>query len=67
MVDVVGMSEGLASERSYATRTLPRGVLRHARHHPRRSAAIVAGLAVTTTSYAIGTVRARRRASAAAA
>jgi glycosyltransferase involved in cell wall biosynthesis len=60
MVDDVGSGEGLSSERSYATRTLPLGVLRHARRAPRRSGAIVVGLAVTTASYAVGTVRARR-------
>jgi len=60
MVDDVGAGEGLSSERSYATKTLPLGVLRHARHDPRRSGAIIAGLAVTTASYAVGTVRARR-------
>jgi glycosyltransferase involved in cell wall biosynthesis len=60
MVGDVGTSEGLSSERSYATRTLPRGVVRHARHDPRRSGAIVVGLAVTTASYAVGTVRSRR-------
>jgi hypothetical protein len=40
--------------------------VRHARADIRRSGAIIAGLAVTSVSYAVGTIRARRRASAAA-
>jgi glycosyltransferase involved in cell wall biosynthesis len=64
MAETVGVGDGLSTERSYATRTLPRGVVRHARHDLRRSGAIVAGLAVTTASYAVGTVRARRRSAA---
>jgi hypothetical protein len=54
----VGSGDGLSSERSYVTRTLPLGVLRGLasllRGRPSglgRAAAIVAGLAVTTAGY----------------
>lgn len=60
----VGRARGLASERSYAARTLPRGVGRALGHAGRRGdvvalgrgAAIVAGLAFTTAGYAAGAV-----------
>jgi hypothetical protein len=62
----VGTEAALATERSYAIRTLPRGVLdglgdaifRRDRSGLMRSAAIIAGLAVTTAGYVAG----RRRA-----
>jgi glycosyltransferase involved in cell wall biosynthesis len=57
----VGSSDGLSSERSYATRTLPLGVLRGVADALRgkpsglaRSGAIIAGLAVTTAGFASG-------------
>ena len=58
---VAGRTAALASERSYATRTLPAGVIRGLREalHGRlaglaRSAAIVTGLAITTAGYVAG-------------
>jgi glycosyltransferase involved in cell wall biosynthesis len=56
---MVGTADGLASERSYATRTLPKGVLHGladlvVRRDPSgvtRSAAIVAGLGITVYGY----------------
>jgi hypothetical protein len=58
-----GRGPGLASERAYTLRTLPSGVGRGLRDALRgdlsglgRAAAIVAGLAVTTVGYAVGTV-----------
>ncbi len=55
---LVGTQQGLASERAYATRTLPIGVLRHAAAAGRgdvaglaRAAAIVLGLATTAVGY----------------
>lgn len=61
----VGRSAGLASERTYTTRTLPAGVLRGLRDALRgdlagvaRAAAIVIGLVTTTAGYVIGSVRA---------
>lgn len=58
---LVGARAGLASERSYATRTLPRGVLRGVSDALRgdlaglsRAAAITAGLAITTAGYLAG-------------
>jgi GT2 family glycosyltransferase len=57
----VGPSAGLASERAYVTRTLPRGVLTHMRAGVvgdrsgfARAAAIVAGLCVTVAGYLSG-------------
>jgi glucosyl-dolichyl phosphate glucuronosyltransferase len=57
----VGRTDGLASERLYVTRTLPRGVLAGLRSTAHgdpsglaRSLAIVAGLAVTTAGYVRG-------------
>lgn len=56
-----GTSRGLSSERSYATRVLPAGVLRNLGELVRgdwggaqRAAAIVAGLAITTIGYIAG-------------
>jgi GT2 family glycosyltransferase len=58
---LVGTEQGLASERSYATRTLPLGVLRHtaavARGDlagPVRAAVIVLGLLTTALGYLSG-------------
>ncbi len=59
---LVGTGEGLASERSYAFRTLPRGALQGIgdglfHRDPAglaRAGAIVAGLAVTTSGYLAG-------------
>jgi len=49
----VGRQSGLATERSYATRTLPLGVLRALRYgNIRRAGAIVAGLLLTASGYA---------------
>jgi GT2 family glycosyltransferase len=63
---LAGATAGLASERSYAARTLPAGVLRGIRDAARgdlagagRAALIVAGLAMTATGYLAGTVRRR--------
>ena len=59
----VGARDGLASERRYTTRTLPRGVARglaDALHGDGaglgRAGAIAAGLASVTAGYAVGTV-----------
>ena len=61
-----GTTRGLSSERSYATRVLPSGVLRGLRDLLRgdwggalRAGAIVAGLLITTIGYASGRVRGR--------
>ncbi len=73
--DLVGADAGLASERTYTMRTLPRGVARGLRdalrgdaHGLRRAAAIVAGLAITSAGYARGLLarKAARRAAAGA-
>jgi len=69
---LVGADSALASERSYATKTLGAGVLRHSADlirrrdpaGPLRAAAIVLGLGATTLGYVVGLVaqrRARRR------
>ena len=57
----VGRSSGLASERTYVLRTLPRGVARHLREGVRgdvagfaRAAAIVVGFSVTVAGYVRG-------------
>jgi glucosyl-dolichyl phosphate glucuronosyltransferase len=58
----VGAKDGLASERSYTLRTLPRGFLRGLNdtlfHHDptglARAGAIMVGLAVTTAGYLVG-------------
>jgi GT2 family glycosyltransferase len=63
----VGTHDGLASERSYTFRTLPRGVMRGladtVRHRDLtgilRGGAIVAGLAITTFGYVVGNVTQR--------
>jgi glycosyltransferase involved in cell wall biosynthesis len=62
----VGRGAGLASERGYATRTLPAGVLDGVRDAMRgnaagllRAVAIITGLAVTTAGYVIGSMSAR--------
>lgn len=49
--DAVGSADGLSAERTYVTRTLPMGIIRGG---PRRSGAIVAGLAYTTAGYVRG-------------
>ena len=62
----VGGTDGLSSERSYVGRTLPLGVLAGLRatrrgdpHGVARSAAIVAGLGVTTAGFIIGRLASR--------
>lgn len=59
----VGAQDALSTERSYTTRTLPRGVARNLGAAIRgdlggaaRAAAIVIGLAATVTGYAIGSI-----------
>jgi GT2 family glycosyltransferase len=61
-----GPADALASERAYATRTLPQGMLRNGRAAARgdgaalvRMAAIAAGLAITTSGYVSGAMRQR--------
>ncbi|MGX1269025.1 glycosyltransferase family 2 protein [Streptomyces phaeoluteigriseus] len=63
----VGAGKGLESERRYATRVLPAGVVRGLRDQllarrggARRAAAIVAGVLTAAGGYAVGSVRARR-------
>jgi glycosyltransferase involved in cell wall biosynthesis len=60
----VGSGDGLASERTYTLRVLPLGVLRGFRDTlcgdlsgAKRSAAIIAGLALTTAGFAKGMLR----------
>ncbi|MFJ9665089.1 glycosyltransferase family 2 protein [Streptomyces sp. NPDC101219] len=67
-----GVRKGLESERRYATRVLPAGVLRGLadalRGRPggvRRAGAIVTGVVTAAVGYAVGTVQTRRRASGA--
>jgi glycosyltransferase involved in cell wall biosynthesis len=67
VTDSVGHDQGLASERAYATRTLPLGVLRGVRDALRgdlsglrRAGAIVAGLGITTAGFVRGTIARRR-------
>jgi GT2 family glycosyltransferase len=63
----VGSKDGLAAERSYTLRILPRGVLRGLRdgllHRDRqgflRAAAIISGLLVTTVGYLVGKLATR--------
>lgn len=63
----VGVRDGLAAERTYTFRTLPRGVargvgdavLRRDLSGLARAAAIVAGLAITTAGYLAGVLRSR--------
>lgn len=66
VVKLVGSNSGLSSERSYTFRTLPLGVLRGLGDALRgrrgglgRACAIVAGLAITTLGYLVGSVRRR--------
>jgi glucosyl-dolichyl phosphate glucuronosyltransferase len=63
----VGSGDGLSAERSYTTRTLPRGAAKGVADLLRgdlsglgRAAAIVAGLSVTAAGYIVGVSRARR-------
>ncbi|MFD5258192.1 glycosyltransferase family 2 protein [Streptomyces bobili] len=63
----VGAGKGLESERRYATRVLPAGVVRGLRDQvlarrggARRAGAIVAGVLTAAGGYAVGSVRARR-------
>ncbi len=62
----VGAQGGLAAERSYTLRTLPRGVwkgimdtLRGDITGCQRAGAIIAGLFITTTGYVVGTISQR--------
>jgi hypothetical protein len=64
----VGVSAGLAAERTYAAVALRRGVLRGVRDGMagdaagfRRAGAILAGLAYTTAGYLVGTAQGLRR------
>jgi hypothetical protein len=65
---LVGLDSGLASERTYTTRTLPAGVVRNLAaavrgRDPRplgRAAAIVAGLALTVWGFVAQKVERRR-------
>jgi glucosyl-dolichyl phosphate glucuronosyltransferase len=63
VAQAVGAGDGLASERAYTLRTLPRAVVRGVADSLRgdlsaltRAGAIMAGLAVTTAGYLMGTV-----------
>jgi glucosyl-dolichyl phosphate glucuronosyltransferase len=66
---LAGRSSALADERGYATRTLPRAVVRALGEAVRglraaplsRAAAVVAGLAVTTAGFVAGQLRLRGR------
>lgn len=67
LAELAGAEEGLSSERSYATRTLPAGVLRGLLAllrgdlgGPVRALAIVAGLAAAAVGFAEESVRRRR-------
>jgi glycosyltransferase involved in cell wall biosynthesis/O-antigen/teichoic acid export membrane protein len=69
----VGTGDGLAAERRYTSRTLPRGVARGLGDALRgdatglvRAGAIIAGLATVTAGYAVGSLPARPRADQAA-
>jgi len=69
VTESVGNNHGLASERTYAIRTLPLGILRGLgdalRGEPagmKRAITILVGLAVTTAGFARGLVARRRRA-----
>jgi glycosyltransferase involved in cell wall biosynthesis len=62
----VGAIDGLSSERSYATKTLPLGMARGGaemlRGHPAglvRSAVIIAGLTMTSAGFVVGALRRR--------
>ena len=63
VAQAVGAGDGLASERTYTVRTLPRAVIRGVADSLRgdpsalpRVGAIVAGLALTTAGYLMGTI-----------
>jgi glycosyltransferase involved in cell wall biosynthesis len=65
VAELVGADRGLASERSYATRTLPAGVAKGVLDAIRtrslvpvaRSGAIIAGLGITGFGFAVGSTR----------
>ena len=64
---LVGAGQGLASERTYTTRTLPRGVVNGIAAGVRgeaggfgRAAAIVAGVGIATVGYGLGRLSPRR-------
>jgi hypothetical protein len=64
VVELVGGSDGLSSERGYTFKTLPRGVLRGLTDALRgdlsglgRAGAIVLGLGFTTLGYIVGTFK----------
>jgi hypothetical protein len=67
VAQAVGAGDGLACERTYTLRTLPRAVVRGLADSLRgdpsaltRAGAIMAGLALTTAGYLMGTVAERR-------
>jgi len=68
MTTYVGSAQGLASEREYTLRTLPRGMARHAlnaivrrdKAEGARAVLIPVGLLITATGYAKGKLTARR-------
>jgi glycosyltransferase involved in cell wall biosynthesis len=54
----VGSRDGLSSELTYSTRTLPLGILRNLRRgKPGKAVAIVAGLVCAAAGYVVGTVQ----------
>jgi glucosyl-dolichyl phosphate glucuronosyltransferase len=54
---IVGRDDGLSSERTYTLKVLPTGVLRSlGEFNLGRAAAIIGGLLITTTGYALGTI-----------
>ena len=64
---LVGASQGLASERTYTTRTLPKGVVKGIAAGVKgeaggfgRAAAIVAGVGIATVGYGLGRLSSRR-------
>ncbi|MFN2591404.1 MAG: glycosyltransferase family 2 protein [Candidatus Dormibacteria bacterium] len=64
---LVGATQGLASERTYTTRTLPKGVVRGIAAGLKgeaggfvRAAAIVAGVGIATVGYGLGRLSPRR-------
>ena len=64
---LVGASQGLASERTYTTRTLPKGVVKGIAAGVKgeaggfgRAAAIVAGVGIATVGYGLGRLSPRR-------
>ena len=67
VAQAVGSDDGLSAERGYATRVLPRGVVRGIADSFRgdlsglgRAGAIIVGLSVTAAGYAMGRARALR-------